>query len=318
MNVVYLVQHPGIAGTTPPGWTGTVVTPAPDGTVADADRGVVTRADVLVVGLFPLLRDTMASAPRLKLVQRLGVGYDNVDVAGAAALGVPVCNMADFNAGTVAEHTIMMMLGLLRRVFEATLLMKGGRWPIGEVVVGNYDLAGRRVGLIGLGAIGEAVARLLRPFDVSLQYADRRRRDAAEEQSLGVEFAALDALLADSDVVSVHVPYTPDSRHLIGAREIAAMKPGALLINTARGGVVDVEALTDALRTGRLGGAGLDVYDVEPLPARHPLRSCPNVLLTPHTGGQTREAMARMVAMLRENLSRLEQGRPLLHQVVVP
>jgi phosphoglycerate dehydrogenase-like enzyme len=102
---------------------------------------------------------------------------------------------------------------------------------------------------------------------------------------------------------------------LIGAREIAAMKPGALLINTARGGVVDVAALTEALRTGRLGGAGLDVFDVEPLPARHPLRNSPNVLLTPHTGGQTREAMARMAAMLRENLSRLEQGRPLLHRV---
>jgi phosphoglycerate dehydrogenase-like enzyme len=316
MKVVYVVQNRGIASRTPAGWESAVVTPDSDGRYTPADLEQIASAEVLVVGLFPTTEAMLAAAPRLRLVQRLGVGYDNVDLGAAARRGIAVCNMADFNAATVAEHTLTLMLGLLRRVFESTLLMKGGRWPTHEVIGGgNHDLAGKTIGLVGLGAIGEAVAVRAAAFDVRIVYHDRQRRSAAEEHSMGVEFAGLSDLLAGADIVSLHLPYTPEAHHLIGRAALATMKPTALLINTARGALVDEAALAEALRSGRLAGAGLDVFADEPLPARHPFRNCPNVLLTPHTAGQTREAMERMSAMLQENLLRLGTGQPLKHQV---
>lgn len=309
MRVVYLVQNPGIASRTPDGWHATVITPAADGQCSERDLEAIAEADILVVGLFPVTEAMLSRAHELKLVQRLGVGYDNIDLAAAARRGVPVCNMADFNAPTVAEHTIMMILGLLRRVFESTLLMKGGRWPTNEVIGGgNHDLRGRTVGLIGLGAIGRDVARRLGPFDVRMCYHERRRLSANEERDLRVSFVSLDQLLRQSDVVTVHVPHTPDTHHLLGRAELRSMKASAILVNTARGAVVDESALAEALRAGELAGAGLDVFAEEPLPARHPLRTCPNVLLTPHTAGQTREAMERMVEMLLENFHRIARG----------
>ncbi|HJU65729.1 MAG TPA: 2-hydroxyacid dehydrogenase [Gemmatimonadaceae bacterium] len=309
MRVVYLVQNPGIASRTPDGWQSAVITPAADGQCSERDLELVAEADILVVGLFPVTETMLSRARRLKLVQRLGVGYDNIDLAAASRRGVPVCNMADFNAATVAEHTIMMMLGLLRRVFESTLLMKSGRWPTHEVISGgNHDLRGRTVGLIGLGAIGRDVARRLGPFEVRMCYHERRRLSAHEERELRVSFVSLDQLLRESDVVSVHVPHTPDTHRLLGRAELRSMKRSAILVNTARGAVIDEDALAEALRAGELAGAGLDVFAEEPLPARHPLRTCPNLLLTPHTAGQTREAMERMVEMLLENFGRVARG----------
>jgi phosphoglycerate dehydrogenase-like enzyme len=306
MKIVYFVQNPGIAARTPEGWSASVVTPRSDATYPAAEIDEMAGATVLVVGLEPVPPGVFVRGS-LKLIQRLGVGYCNVDLDAAQAAGIPVCNMPDFNAPSVAEHTLMLILALLRRVFESTLLMKGGRWPTNELVgAGICDLAGKTLGLVGKGAIGTAVATKARPFDVRLRYYDHRldTGDADARERVG----SLDDLLGQSDIVSIHLPLTPRTRRLIAARELALMKPASLLINTSRGAIVDEVALADALRDGRLAGAGLDVFETEPLPPRHPLRTCPNVLLTPHLAGQTREAMERMVEALHGNLERVARG----------
>jgi phosphoglycerate dehydrogenase-like enzyme len=307
VKVVYFVRNPGIAGRTPPTWRHAVVSPDDQGGFPPERLDEVGDADVLVAGLDPVDDHLLARAPGLKLIQRLGVGHDSVDLEAAARRGVPVANVPDYNSGAVAEHTLMLALALLRRVFEASLLMKAGRWPIAHITArGVYGLEGRTLGLLGFGAIGRAVAARAEPFGVHVLYWDRRR---PADGLHGAEPATLDELLAQSDVVSLHLPLTPRTRTILDRRRLAAMKPGALLINTARGALVDEEALAEALSAGRLAGAGLDVFAREPLDPRHPLRHCPNVLLTPHLAGQTREAMERAVEAVHENLARVKRGK---------
>ena len=309
MKIVYMVRNPGILNRTPEGWEAVVVAAKPDGSYSDEELREFADADFVVVGLEPVTEAIFAKAKQLKLVQRLGVGCDNIDLKAASHYGVPVCNMPDFNAATVAEHTIMLILALLRQVFESTLLMKAGRWPVSTVVAqGIFDLQGKTLGIIGLGAIGRAVARRAKSFDANICYYDRHRCPESDEKEIGATFVELDDLLSQSDIVSCHVPLTRQTRHLIGRTELQKMKRTSILINTARGAVVDEEALAEALREGIIAGAGLDVFSQEPLDSRHPLRRCRNVLLTPHIAGQTREAMERMVAMMLENIQRVVRG----------
>ena len=166
MKITYLLQNPGIASRTPEGWKSVVIAARPDGSYAEEDLREVDDADFLVVGLEPVSEVLFARAKKLKLVQRLGVGYDNIDLEAAAQYGVPVCYMPEFNAATVAEHTIMLTLALLRRVFESTLLMKASQWPLSTVVAqGVYDLQGKTLGIIGFGEIGQAVAKRAKSFE---------------------------------------------------------------------------------------------------------------------------------------------------------
>jgi phosphoglycerate dehydrogenase-like enzyme len=309
MKITYLLQNPGISSRTPEGWKSAVIAARPDGGYDEEDLREVDDADFLVVGLEPVPEVLFAQAKKLKLVQRLGVGYDNIDLEAAARYGVPVCNMPDFNAATVAEHTIMLILALLRRAFESNLLMKASKWPVSTVISqGIFDLQGKTLGIIGLGEIGQAVARRVKPFDVKICYYDRLRLLPDEEMELGASFVSLDDLLRYSDIVTIHLPLSSETERLIGEAELRKMKNTALLINTARGVIVDEEALAEALEQGIIAGAGLDVFAEEPLGPRHPLRRCPNVLLTPHTAGQTREAMERMVEMMLENIQRVARG----------
>jgi phosphoglycerate dehydrogenase-like enzyme len=270
----------------------------------EEDLREVEGADFLVVGLEPVPEQLLDRAGHLKLIQRLGRGYDNIDVAAAERRGIRVCGMPDFNAAAVAEHAVMLMLALLRRVFESTLLMKAGAWPLADVVGhGIYELAGRTVGIVGVGAIGRAVAERVDAFDAEICYWDREPFDRGPGAAV-----PLDELLRRSDIVTLHLPLTPQTEGVIGRAELATMKSTALLINTARGRLVDELALGEALEQGRIAGAGLDVFADEPLHRSHPLRRCPNVLLTPHTGGQTREAMERMVSVMLDNLDRVARG----------
>ena len=319
MKITYLLRNLGIASVTPEGWKSTVISAQPDGSYAEEDLREVADADFLVVGLEPVTEALFAHAKQLKLVQRLGVGYDNIDLEAATRYRVPVCNMPDFNAATVAEHTIMLILALLRRVFDSTLLMKGGRWPLSTIVAqGIFDLQGKRLGTIGLGEIGQAVAKRAKPFEVKICYYDRHRLPTAVEEELGASFVSLDDLLRQSDIVTIHLPLTPETRRLIGRAELRKMKKTAILINTARGAIFDEEALAEALEQGIIAGAGLDVFAEEPLDPRHPLRRCPNVLLTPHTAGQTREAMERMVGMMLDNIQRVVRGEEPRYRVNPP
>jgi glyoxylate reductase len=253
----------------------------------------------------PLLE---AAGPSLRVVANFAVGYDNVDVPACRARGVVVTNTPDVLTNATAELTVALMLAAARRIGEGERLVRAGRWTGWEPgqLLGR-ELAGATVGIVGLGRIGTRVAELLRSFGVELLYGARSRRPEAEA-TLGARHAELDELLGRSDFVTLHLPLTPETRHLIDRRALARMKRGAILVNTARGALVDANALADAIAGGRLGGAGLDVYEHEPQvpPA---LRALERVVLAPHIGSATavaRDGMARLVA---ENVIAVLEGR---------
>jgi phosphoglycerate dehydrogenase-like enzyme len=250
------------------------------------------------------------SAPKLKLVQLLSAGYDRVDIEAARKAGVPVANNGGANAIAVAEHTILLMLAVLKQLVRFHLDVVAGRWrPPASSESPVYELSGRMVGVVGLGNIGKKVARRVAAFDARVQYYDIVRLSAAEEDALGVRFVLLSELLRTSDIVSLHVPLTDATRQMLGARELRLMKPGAILVNTCRGPVVDEEALYQALKEGRLGGAGLDVLVDEPPPKDHPLFSLPSVTLTPHSAGPTWENWTARFRNGFDNIERVAAGR---------
>jgi len=247
------------------------------------------------------------SAPKLKLVQLLSAGYDHVDVESARKAGVPVANNGGANAIAVAEHTLTLMLAVLKRIVQFHNSVVAGKWRGGTDRV--YELSSRTVGIIGLGNIGKKVARRVKAFDASVIYYDIRRLTEAEEDSLGVRFALLPELLTTADVISLHVPLDDSTRKMIGAAELAAMKKEAIIINTCRGPVIDEEALHKALSSGQIAGAGLDVMVAEPAPPGYPLFSAPNVTLTPHSAGPTWENWRARFRNGFDNIQRGSAGR---------
>ena len=250
----------------------------------------IEQADVAVVGsAFPGTADTFARAVRLRAVIRVGIGYDNVDLAAASAAGVCAVNTPEAPTESTAEFTIALLLAVARRVALADRRMRTGRTGLGPELQGT-DLAGKTLGLVGCGRIGRRVAEIARAFRMSVQAFDPLLSSAPDGIVLCPD---LPALLATSDVVSLHVPLLPETRHLLNARTLALMKPGALLINAARGAVVDAAALHEALRTGRVAGAGLDVWDPEPPAPDHPLLLLDNVVAAPHIAAYTTEGRGR-------------------------
>jgi glyoxylate reductase len=244
-----------------------------------------------------------AAAGSLKVVANFGVGYDNIDVEAIRERGVRATNTPDVLTNATAELAIALMLAAARRIAEADALTRSGDWPAEDQLLGR-ELAGATVGLVGFGRIARRVAELLRCFEVRLLFTSRSEASARS----GAERRELHELLAISDFVSLHVPLTTETRHLIDARALAQMKRGAILVNTSRGAVVDTIALVDALHSGQLGAAGLDVYEDEPHVPRV-LRELPNTVLLPHLGsatGATRDAMARLCA---ENVIAVIEGR---------
>jgi phosphoglycerate dehydrogenase-like enzyme len=250
------------------------------------------------------------SAPKLKLVQLLSAGYDRVDVESARKAKVPVANNGGANAIAVAEHTILLMLAVLKQLVRFHLDVVAGKWrPPASSQAPVLELSGRTVGIVGLGNIGKKVARRARAFDAKVQYYDILRLTEAEEDALGLRFALLNELLRTSDVVTLHVPLTDSTRAMIGARELALMKKDAILINTCRGPVVDEQALYQALKDKRIGGAGLDVLVDEPPDKNHPLFALPNVTLTPHSAGPTWENWMGRFRNGFDNIPRGAAGR---------
>ncbi len=234
------------------------------------------------------------SAPRLRVVGRLGVGLDNIDVESCKARGIRVIPATGANARSVAEYVVTTAAMLLRGAYQSSGEVVQGNWPRARLSEGRETL-GKTLGLIGFGDIGRQTAALAQAFGMRVVAHDPMLRDDDPVwQRSGAAPRGLDALLAEADAVSLHVPLVPATRHLLDARRLAAMRPGAVLINTARGGVVDESALAAALRQGHLAGAALDVFEREPLPAGSPLDGVPNLVLTPHIGGVTREANARV------------------------
>jgi phosphoglycerate dehydrogenase-like enzyme len=265
----------------------------------------------------PLGPDFYHAAPRLKLVQLISAGYDRVDIEAARKAGVPVANNGGANAISVAEHTLLLMLGVLKKLAWQHNNVVAGKWRVGDFAQTRlYELSGKTLGIVGLGTIGKKVARRAAAFDMKIQYHDIVRLTEDQEDALGVRFVLFQELLKTSDVVSLHVPLTDATRNLMGAREFAAMKPGAVLINTCRGPVVDEVALHQALTSGRIAGAGLDVMVEEPPAVTHALFSLDNVLITPHMAGPTWENWPRAFRNAFDNIQRVAAGRP--PQWVIP
>jgi len=264
-----------------------------------------------LVGLGEVKMDDMfyKSAPKLKLVQLLSAGYDRVDIEAARRAHVPVCNNGGANAVAVAEHALMLMLAVSRRLVWQHSMVASGRWRGNDISsVRLYEIHDRTLGIIGLGTIGKKVARLARAFGLHVQYYDVARLTEDQADALGVRFRLLNELLRTSDIMSLHVPLTSLTRHMIGARELRLMKPTAYLINTCRGPVVDEPALHEALTSGTIAGAGLDVFEQEPPAANNPLFGLDNVVLTPHFAGPTWDNQYSRFRNGFDNVQRVARG----------
>ena len=261
-------------------------------------------------------REALDRAPKLRAISCFGVGYDYVDVPAATERGIVVCNTPGVLAECVADHAFALLLAVGRRLAEHRAYAREGRLVEVQVTPALYgrEIGGATLGIIGLGAIGTGVARRARGFAMRVIYTGRTRKPEVEAET-GAEWASLDDLLRQADYVSIHTALTPETRGLIGARELALMKPSVVLVNTARGPIVDTEALTAALRDGRLFGAGLDVTDPEPLPRDHPLLSLENALIAPHTGSAGVQTRARMSELAARNLIDALAGRRPRHLV---
>jgi glyoxylate reductase len=257
-------------------------------------------------------RERLGWAPRLKVLANMAVGYDNIDVAACTERGILVTNTPGVLTETTADLTFALLLAAARRIPEADKLVRAGGWTgHAPTFMAGRQVAGATLGIIGMGRIGQAVARRALGFGMRILYQNRRRDEAAEA-ALGAEYRTLDALLAESDFVVLLCPRTPETVGLIGARELGLMKPTAVLVNAARGGIVDEAALYEALVAGRLWAAGIDVWAVEPVPVSNPLLRLPNVVALPHIGSATIETRTAMAVHAAENLvAVLTGGRPL-------
>lgn len=269
----------------------------------DALAAALANADALIVrNRTKVDRNLLAAAPAVKVVGRLGVGLDNIDVDACRERGIEVIPATGANALAVAEYVIAAAMLLLRGAYASSAAVAGGEWPRAMLSNGR-ELAGKTLGVVGFGGIGRLAGRLGRTLGMRVISFDAQIAPYARIWSDEATAAyGLDALLAEADVVTLHVPLTDATRHLIDATRLAQMKPGAILINTARGGVVDEAAVAAALKAGQLGGAALDVFEQEPLAAGSPLADCPNLLLTPHVAGVTAESNTRVSAMIADKV----------------
>jgi D-3-phosphoglycerate dehydrogenase len=255
--------------------------------------------------------EMIKSAPKLKLLHKWGIGVDKFDLDAARAARIPVAITAGANAGAVSEHTVMLMLATYRRLALADRKLRDGIWIRPQIRGQAYQLSGKTVGLLGFGNVGRMVAHRLAGFNVTILYHDIRRADMATEKSLHVTPVSLDELLERSDVLSLHVPLTRVTRGIINAEAIARMKTGAILINAARGEVLDEPALYDALVSGKLHGAGLDVFAKEPADPANPLLKLDQVVVTPHTAGSAIDLVADIARHAFTNMQSVLNGEPL-------
>jgi lactate dehydrogenase-like 2-hydroxyacid dehydrogenase len=274
-----------------------------------------------VEGILCLLTDRIdaslmdAVGPQLKVISQMAVGYDNIDVAAAQARGIPVGNTPGVLTEATADLTFALLLAQSRRIVEGVDYIRAGKWRTWDPkALLGADLSGATLGIVGFGRIGRAVARRASGFDMHiLAYSPSLTAD--EAQTVNARYVELDDLLRESDFVSLHCPLNQYTRHLINRDTLARMKPTAILVNTARGGIVDQQALYDALKSGVIGGAALDVTDPEPLPSAHPLFSLSNATIVPHIGSASTWTRDQMATMAADNLIAGLKGEPLPNQV---
>lgn len=279
-------------------------------------RDKLPQADAILIADAALTAEMIQQAAKLKIVQHQGVGYERIDVAALAKAGVPLALCPAGTADAVGEHTVLLILAALKRLIPAHTSLAAGHWLMWDLRPSTRDLRGKTVGLIGFGRTGRAVAKRLRGFDVRLIATDPYiALTGREKAEFGVTLVGKDVLLGDADIISLHVPLTEETRHLIGWRELERMKPGAVLINVSRGGVIDQDAVYEALGRRRLMAAGLDVFSPEPLPEGHPLTRLDNVVLTPHVAAGTLDAFRTKMRFALGNIARVMHGQEPLERV---
>jgi glyoxylate reductase/D-3-phosphoglycerate dehydrogenase len=265
-------------------------------------------ADYLVGFVDMLVKDALyKGAPKLKLIQLLSAGYDRADLKAARAAKIPISNNGGANSVAVSEHALLLMLAVSRKLIQQHANVTGGRWR-GNSVPKVNEVRGKTLGIIGLGTIGKKTARLAQAFGMIVTYYDVARLTEAEEDALNVRFRLLPEIITKSDIISLHVPLNNTTHHLLGAAEIARMKPSAIIVNTSRGPVIDEKAMHAALAAGKIAGAGLDVFDEEPPPANNPLFTLDNVVLTAHLAGPTWESNEARLRNGFDNVQRVARG----------
>ena len=291
----------------PAGFTTTVV----DGKSAeDQQVEAVKDADFIMAFRAKLTERILRSAKKARLVQILSAGYDSINLKLLRELGIPCANNGGANSRAVADHAVLAMLSLYRRLMAADRAVREGRWSAAIDGMNTFEMANKVVGVLGFGNIGQKVARRVQAFDAIVQYYDKFPLSPERERELKVKRVSLEDLFRTSDVITCHAPLTRDTRHIVNRERLSMMKPTAVIINTSRGPVVDEVALTEALQHKRIAGAGLDVFEKEPVDPGNPLLRLDNVVVTPHSAGTTWDTWFRRAEFAYQNMKRVWEGEP--------
>ena len=277
------------------------------------DEHLATAEVIIATPFWPayVMRDRIERAPNLRLLLTAGVGSDHFDLAAAAERNITVAEITGSNVVSVAEHVVMQILALVRNYIPSYDEVIGGGWDIGKVAATSHDLEDKTVGIVGMGRIGQRVAARIKPFDVQTYYFDYQRLSTSEEQVLGARYMSLDAIVPHCDVISINIPLTPDTDGLFDRKRLYSMKKGAYLVNTARGRIVQTDALVEVMEAGHLAGYAGDVWYPQPAPSDHPWRKMPNHAMTPHVSGTSLEAQKRYSDGIRDCLLRFFDGDPI-------
>ena len=272
-------------------------------------EGKVKEADYLLVsGRLKINRTVLENATNIKMIQRTGVGLESIDLEYIRNHDIPLYVNKGVNAQSVAEHTILLMLASLRNLVEINENTKRGIWKKQAQGVCTHELCGKTVGLIGMGAIGRKVAGMLKAFGAKVLYNDVSKMKQEDENALGIKFSTREEIIEKSDIISLHCPLTDDTRHMINDRAVNKMKNGVILINTARGGLIDEAALINGIKNGKIAGAGIDVYEKEPVDNSEVL-NLQNVITTPHIGGVTYDSFYQMMYQAMRNIEMFDKGQ---------
>lgn len=276
-------------------------------TIEEYDR--MTDAEIMILRIFKAPKEVIERNPKLKMILRWGAGFDSVDIEAAGKRGIFVTNTPGANAAAVSELAVMLMLAVGRKLLCHTECLAEGNWSKNTFLNTSYCLNHKKLGIIGAGNIGRQVAVKAQAFGASVQYYDPFRLSSEMEEKFSLQYVSLETLLSSSDVVSLHVPLTDATYHMIGKEELKKMKSGAIIINTARGGLIDDHALAEVVASGHLAGAGLDGVEEEPLPMNHELLVNPNIIVTPHIGGGTADIGDEIIPMLVEDIMSFADGQ---------
>jgi phosphoglycerate dehydrogenase-like enzyme len=309
VKIAYLLRvRPDLEKIIPADVEGIRIQAGEGGLYSDQDLQAVRDVDAFVIGMEPVTEQLLAAAPKLKIVQRLGVGYETLDLQACAKRNIPACNIEGVNKEAVAEHAMMLMLALAKRLFEANAAIQAADWLAArKLTLESFELKGKTLGIVGFGDTGSSLAKRAHAFEMNLLYNDVRPVNADLAASLGARRVEKSALYAESDIISICTDLNDSTRMMIDAKALGQMRPQARFICCARGGIVDESALAAALREGRIAAAGIDVFETEPIAADNPLIGLPNCILTGHVAGVTSDTTARTWQWAHDNVRAVVQ-----------